>query len=393
MNLNKLKSTRTRVMEYSALSELLRVTGDLKIISLAGGLPAPESFPLKIIGKLNQLVLKKYGASTFQYGPTDGAKILREQIVIWLKERNMKVAIENIGVTSGSQGALDTIGKIFINEGDIIAVESPTYIGAIDAFAPYGPKYAEIKTDDDGVIPESLETILKTKKIKFVYLVPTFQNPTGRTITWERRKQIAKIIKKYGTLLIEDDPYNSLRYRGIAVDPIQTLIPDQTVYLCTFSKVLAPGLRIGFYSAPNNIAKLMMASKQSVDLHTNSYGQYLSAEYLKTGDLKKHLPKILKIYKSRQEAMLEALKNYFPKTFSWTHPEGGMFIWLTGPKNFDAGKLYWKAIENKVAFVPGTYFFATPGIGKNTMRLNFTNVSEIEIEKAIKKLSQTIKSL
>jgi len=380
-------------MEYSALSELLRVTANPEIISLAGGLPAPESFPLKIIRKLNDLVLRKYKGASFQYGPTDGAKILREQIAIWLKERNMKVAVENIGITSGSQGALDTIGKIFIDQGDTIAVESPTYIGAVDAFAPYSPRYAEIKTDKDGAIPESLEEILKSKKIKYVYLVPTFQNPTGRTITWERRKRIAKIIKKYDVLLIEDDPYNSLRYRGKSIDPIQTLIPDQTVYLCTFSKVLAPGLRIGFYCAPKNIAALMMAAKQSVDLHTNSYGQYLAAEYLKTGDLKKHLPHILKIYKSRQEAMLHALKTYFPTSFSWTYPDGGMFIWLTGPKNFDAVKLYWKAIEKNVAYVPGTYFFAKTGVGKNTMRLNFTNVSEKQINIAIKKLSEVIKKI
>ena len=374
-------------MEYSALSELLRVTANPEIISLAGGLPAPESFPLKVIKELNDLVLEKYKGSAFQYGPTDGAKILREEIAIWLKERNMKIPVNCIGITSGSQGALDTIGKIFIDQGDMIAVESPTYIGAVDAFAPYNPAYAEIATDDNGIIPESLDKILKTKKIKFVYLIPTFQNPTGRTITWERRKRIAKIIKKYDTLLIEDDPYNSLRYRGKTIDPIQTL------YLCTFSKVLAPGLRIGFYCAPNNIALLMMAAKQSVDLHTNSFGQYLAAEYLKTNHIKKHLPNILNLYKSRQEAMFKALDKYFPDSFSWTKPEGGMFIWVTGPKNLDAVKLYWKAIKNNVAFVPGTYFFTKSGEGKNMLRLNFTNVDEKKINLAIKKLSEVIKTL
>lgn len=380
------------MIEYSALSELLRVAADPKIISLAGGLPAPESFPLKIIGKLNKLVLKKYGTSAFQYGPTDGVNIIKEEISIWLKERNMNVLTDNIGITSGSQGALDTLGKIFIETGDIIAVESPTYIGAIDAFAPYGPTYAEIASDENGVIPESLAKILQTRKVKFVYLIPTFQNPTGRTISWQRRKQIAKIIKKYDVLLVEDDPYHSLRYRGKSIDPIQTMIPDQTIYLCTFSKVLTPGFRIGFYCAPPDLAKLMTAAKQSVDLHTNSYGQYLAAEYLKTGDLKKHLPKILTMYKSRQEVMFTALKKYFPTTFSWTYPEGGMFVWIVGPKNFDASKVYWKSIKNHVAYVPGTYFFAHPGEGKNTMRLNFTNVSEKQIDLAIKKLSEVIKN-
>jgi 2-aminoadipate transaminase len=388
MNLNKLMSKRVKVMQYSALSELLRVTADPEIISLAGGLPAPESFPLKIIRKLNDLVLKKYGEVAFQYGPTDGAKILRE-----LKERNIKVTADNIGITSGSQGGLDAIGKIFIDEGDMIAVESPTYIGAVDAFAPYRPTYTEIESDHHGAIPGSLEKILKTKKIKFVYLVPTFQNPTGKTITWERRKQIAGIIKKHQVILIEDDPYNSLRYRGKAINPIQTIIPENTVYLCTFSKVLAPGLRIGFYCAPVGITSLMVSAKQSVDLHTNSYGQYLAAEYLRTKHLKKHLPNILRIYKSRQETMFNALEKYFPKSFSWTKPEGGMFIWVTGPKNFNALKLYWKAIKNKVAFVPGTYFFAKQGEGKNTMRINFTNVNDKQINLAIKKLSEVIKIL
>lgn len=383
---------RTEVMLYSALSELLRVTDDPKIISLAGGLPAPESFPLKMIDRLNHEVVEKYKDLAFQYGPTNGAKPLREATAVWLRERNMKVSPDNIGVTTGSQGGLDCLGKIFIDQGDMLAVESPTYIGAVDAFAPYGPTYAEIETDEISVIPESLEQILKTRKIKFVYLIPTFQNPTGKTIPAERRKAIAKIIKKYDALLIEDDPYNSLRYHGKAIDPIQTMIPENTVYLCTFSKVLAPGLRIGFYTAPKEIAKLMVAAKQSVDLHTSSYGQYLAAEYLKTGDLKRHLPNILRIYKSRMEAMLAALEKYFPKSFKWTKPEGGMFIWAEGPKQFDAVKLYWKAIEQNVAFIPGTYFFAKQGEGKNTMRLNFTNVDEKHIELAIKKLAEVINS-
>ncbi len=383
---------RTEVMMYSALSELLRVTENPKIISLAGGLPAPESFPLKMIDRLNREVVRKYKGTAFQYGPTNGAKPLREATAQWLKERNMNVSPENIGVTTGSQGGLDCLGKIFIDQGDTLAVESPTYIGAVDAFAPYGPTYAQIETDDTSVIPASLEQILKTKKIKFVYLIPTFQNPTGKTIPWDRRVAIAKIIKKYDALLIEDDPYNSLRYRGKALDPIQTMIPENTIYLCTFSKVLAPGLRIGFYAAPAEVVKLMVAAKQSVDLHTSSYDQYLAAEYLKTGDLKKHLPNILKIYKSRMEAMFASLDTYFPKSFKWTHPEGGMFIWLVGPKKFDAVKLYWKAIEHNIAYVPGTYFYTKKGEAKNTMRLNFTNVNEQQIDKAVKKLSEVIKA-
>ncbi len=378
-------------MEYSALVEILRVTDKPEIISLSGGLPAPEAFPIKIISDLNEKVLDKYPGASLQYGPTNGALFLREQIVDWLKERRIKTSFDNVGVTSGSQGALDALGRLFIDNGDSIAVESPTYIGAVDAFAPYGPKFEEIETDDEGIIPRSLEKILSSKKIKFVYLVSTFQNPTGRTISWERRKKIAKIVKKHHSLLVEDDPYNSLRYRGRPINPIQTLIPNSTIYLGSFSKVLAPGLRIGFYVAPKKLADLMMAAKQSVDLHTSSYGQYLAAEYLKTGDLKRHLPNILKIYRSRQETMFDSLKKYLPAGFSWTRPEGGMFVWVTGPKDFDSLKLYWQAIKNDVAFVPGTYFFTKQGKGKNTMRLNFTNVSEEKIDEAVKRLAETIK--
>jgi len=375
-------------MEYSALSELLRVTAQPEIVSLAGGLPALDSFPMKVIKDLGLLVIKKYGPRAFQYGPTNGILELRHEVALWLEERGMKVDPENVGITSGSQGSLDCLGKLFIDKGDSIAVESPTYIGAVDAFAPYGPCYEEIDTDENGVIPEALEGVLKKKKVKFVYLIPTFQNPTGRTIPWARRKKIAAIIKKYDALLIEDDPYNSLRYRGKSIKPIQTLIPASTIYLSTFSKVLAPGLRIGFYVAPKKIAALMVAAKQSVDLHTNSFGQYIAAEYLKTGHLRKHLPNILKIYKSRQEAMFTAIRKHFPQKFYCNRPEGGMFVWVTGPKKIDAVKLYWKAIKNNVAFVPGTYFFTKRGAGKNTMRLNFTNVDEKRIDFAVKKISQ-----
>lgn len=385
-------SSRVKVLTESALSEILRVAAKKEIISLAGGLPAPEVFPLSIIRKLSLQVIDKYQSLAFQYGPTDGSSVLKEAIVSWLKERKIKANSDEIGITTGSQAGLDALGRIFIDKNDYIAVEAPTYIGAVDAFSSYQPRYLLIETDDQGVIPESLERILKRKKIKFIYLVPTFQNPTGRTISWERRIKIAELIKKYKALLIEDDPYYSLRYEGKFIPPIKTLVPENTVYLSSFSKVLAPGLRLGFYVAPKTIGKLMVAAKQAVDLHTNSFAQLIAAEYLKTGHLKNHLPKILKIYKSRRDAMLSALKKYFPSSFRFTYPKGGMFIWVEGPSTFDAVDFYWqKAIVNNVAFVPGTYFFMKRGMGKNTMRLNFTNVNEEKIEKSIAILGQLLK--
>jgi 2-aminoadipate transaminase len=393
MKINNYLSKRASIFMDSPLSEILKVAGKPSVISLAGGLPAPSSFPLHIISKLHTYILKIYEGAAFQYGPANGVFVLREAIANWLKEKHISTTADNIGVTSGSQGALDTIGRLFINEGDIVAVESPTYLGALDAFAPYYPTYAEIKTDEEGALPESLEQLAKTKKIKFVYLIPTFQNPTGKTISQERRIKIAEIVKKYKLLLIEDDPYSTIRYRGIAIDPIQTLIPDNTIYLGTFSKILAPGLRIGFYVAPKELVSLLTAAKSSVDLHTNSYGQYLAAEYLKQGFLKEHLPKIISIYKKRQEAMLEALSTALPNKYTWTRPEGGMFIWVEGPKNVDMKKLYYAAVEKNVAFVPGEFFYTTKNAGKNTLRLNFTNVDEKKIKEAITILSTVFKSL
>lgn len=389
-NFNHLKSKILQTIEYSAISEILRVINKQGMISLAGGLPAPESFPIKIINELSNSVIKKYQAKAFQYSATEGEKELRMALVDYLKEKDIETNWENIGITSGSQQALDLIARVFINKNDLIAVESPTYIGAIDAFAPYQPKYIQIKTDNDGIIPEDLEKILKNYRIKFVYLVSTFQNPTGRTITLTRRKQIASILKKHSTLLIEDDPYSSLRYSGESLPAIKKFIPNQTIYISTFSKILAPGLRIGFYVAPKEILKLICTAKQTTDLHTNSFSQYIAAEYLKTGHLKKHLPKILLIYKKRLEAMLQALEKYFPKNFQWTKPEGGMFIWVEGPEKFDSLKTYWQAVDENVAYVPGEYFFVKKNFGKNTFRLNFTNVTEEKIEIAIKKLSQVI---
>jgi len=390
-NFNQLKSKGIKKIEKSAIAEILRVINQPGMISLAGGLPAPETFPQKIIEKLASLVIKKYNSLAFQYGQTEGLKPLREALVDFLAEKGIKTSFENIGIVSGSQQFLDLVAKVFINPGDYIAVEAPTYIGAVDAFSPYQPKFLEVKTDGEGIIPSDLEKELKQKKVKFLYLIPTFQNPTGRTMSEKRRKELAAVIQKFNLLTIEDDPYGSLRYQGEAKKPLQVFAPHQVVYLSTFSKILSPGLRIGFYTGPKEVFRLINVAKQTADLHTNSFSQLIAAEYLLTGDFNRHLPNIIAIYKKRQQAMLNALDQYFPKNFAWTKPEGGMFIWLEGPKNFDSLKTYWQAVKNNVAYVPGQYFFVKPNQGKNTLRLNFTNVSEEKIIKAIKKLAEVIK--
>ncbi|MBW2606879.1 MAG: PLP-dependent aminotransferase family protein [Deltaproteobacteria bacterium] len=390
MDFEKLLADRLEKMGASAIREILKVVSQPGMISLAGGIPSPESFPMEIMGKLTLAVLEKYSSNALQYDPTEGFNPLREVLVDYLKRKGIKSTANDILIATGSQGVLDSIGKVLISKGDRVAVEAPTYLGALQAFNSYEPEYVRMDTDDDGLIPQSLEKVLKLGSIKFIYLVPTFQNPTGRTITLERRKEIAAIIKKYNALLVEDDPYEALRYRGENIPPIKTLAPDNVVYVSTLSKVFAPGLRIGFCVAPELIKKWLVIVKQGVDLHTSTFNQALAAEYLSEGYLKRQLPKIIELYKPKQEAMLSALEQYFPEGFTWLKPEGGMFIWAKGPEGLDMEKVYWKSVEKKVAFVPGKYFFTTKDEGIETMRLNFTMIDKKTIEKAIKILSEVI---
>jgi 2-aminoadipate transaminase len=384
-------SNRISHMRESVIREILKVVSLPGMISLAGGIPSPESFPMDIIQELTSSVIKKYSTEAFQYNTTEGFLPLREALTSYLAKTGIKASSEEICITSGSQGCLDTIGMVLISEGDKIAVESPTYLGSLQAFNPYGPEYVTIDMDDDGLIPSSLEKVLKEADIKLIYLAPTFQNPTGRTTTLERRKKIASIIKEHHALLIEDDPYSALRYRGEKIPTIREFAPDNVIYISTLSKVFAPGLRIGFYVAPAEIRHWLTIAKQGVDLHTSTFNQALAAEYISGGYLERHLPKIIDIYKPKQEAMLNAMEKYFPESCKWSRPEGGMFIWVEGPEGMDMLEIYKKCIERKAAFVPGKYFFAIKGEGEETMRLNFTRVDEDLIEKAVKIIGDVIK--
>ncbi|UCG61317.1 MAG: PLP-dependent aminotransferase family protein [Candidatus Zixiibacteriota bacterium] len=380
-------ASRTAGMKASVLREILKVASQPGVISLAGGLPAPESFPVDFMPELIAKVLKKYGPAVFQYGPTEGFPPFREILAGYLAERGVKATADEVIVTTGSQQMLDTLGKVLISPGDKVAVESPTYLGALAAFNPYQPNYVAIDSDDDGVIPESLEEILAAGSVKFVYLIPNFQNPSGRTIPADRRKAIAKSVIRYNALLIEDDPYRALRYEGNHLPTIWSMAPDNVVHAGTMSKVLSPGLRLGFSVAPALIRRWMVLAKQGIDLHTSSFDQALAAEYIAEGYLERHLPRIVDLYRPRLRAMLDSLEEFFPDSFSWSKPQGGMFVWATGPEGLDTDKLYAKAIERKVAYVPGQYFFSSPGVGKNTMRLNFSNVGEEAIKTGIKTLA------
>ena len=392
MGFDHLLATRTEKMGASVIREILKVVAKPGMVSLAGGIPAPESFPLEIIQELTELVVAKYASGAFQYGPTEGFWPLREALADYLENRALTASAGEILIASGSQGVLDAVGKVLIDKGDQVAVEAPTYLGALQAFTPYEPEYVRMDTDEQGLIPGSLEDVLTGGRVKFIYLVPTFQNPTGRTIPLERRREIANIIKKHNALLVEDDPYGALRYRGRDVAPIKALAPDHVVYISTLSKVFAPGLRIGFCHASEQIRKWLVIVKQGIDLHTSTFNQALAAEYIAGGFLERHLPKIIDLYRPKQEAMLSALDTYFPPNFTWSRPEGGMFLWVEGPQGFDMEELYWKAIERNVAFVPGKYFYTSPQEGIETMRLNYTMADEETIDNSIRILSEVIQS-
>jgi len=388
---DKMLAERTAYMGTSAIREILKVLSRPGVVSLAGGMPAPEAFPMEHLEGLFQRVLKKHGTNAMQYGTTEGFRPLQEALVDYLGGLGVEAKPEEINTTTGSQGVLDSLGKILITPGDALAVEAPTYLGALQAFNPYGPKYVQMETDGDGLIPESMEEVVKKHHPKLVYLIPTFQNPTGRTIPLERRKEIARIAMENDTLVVEDDPYGQLRYHGDFVTPIKAFAPDHVIYCGSFSKVFAPGLRVGFYLAPGIVQDWLVLAKQGVDLHTSSLSQALAAEFLVEGFMEKHVPRITGLYAPKMKAMLTAMREFFPDSFTWTEPEGGMFIWAEGPAGLDTTALYGRAIENKVAFVPGRYFYAEARTGLATMRLNFTMADEETLRLAIERLAATIR--
>lgn len=385
-------STRTLSMRRNQIREILKVVSQPGMISLAGGIPAPETFPIEDLYRINEAVLDRYGAAALQYDLTEGFTPFREALVSYLAAKAIHVSADEILVFNGSQSVLDTLGKVLITPGDTIALETPSYLGAISAFSAYEPNFVSIATDDEGILPESLEETLVRENIKFIYLVTTFQNPTGRTLSASRRRQVAEIVQRRGALVIEDDPYSDLRYRGEAVPPFYTFAPANTVYVSTVSKVFAPGLRLGFCLAPAIIHEWLYTAKQGADLHSNTYAQALAAEYICGGAIYKQVPKIIELYGTRQEAMLAAMDQHVPPDYRWTKPDGGMFIWVEGPAGVDAEQIYWQAVEQNVAFVPGKYFYINPQEGLATMRLNFTRSDEDRIQEAIAALGRVIRA-
>ena len=390
MDIDDLLAGRTHRMEASAIREILHAASSPGVTSLAGGLPADDSFPLAIMDDLTTTVLRRYGGRALQYDASEGFEPLREALVPHLAARGVATTAEGLVVFTGSQGVLDALGKVLISPGDTVAVEAPTYLGALQAFNPYEPRYVEVATDDDGLIPEALDAVLARTRVKFVYLVPTFQNPTGRTLSLARRRQVAEILQRRDTLLVEDDPYSDLRYTGDPLPPIHSLAPEHVVYISTLSKTFAPGLRLGFCVAPEALRRWLVIARQGVDLHTSTLGQALAAEYVSGGHLERQLPAILDLYRPRQQAMLDALERHLPEGFRWTRPEGGMFVWVQGPAGLDAEALNRLVLARGVAFVPGKYFFVNQEDGVSTLRMNFTAADPAAIDRAVGIIGDTI---
>lgn len=382
-------------MKRSEIRELLKFTRQPDIISFAGGLPGPETFPVKELEDISCMILRERGGLALQYGPTEGEKPFREEIAKWLRRENKTIGPENVLVTAGSQQGLDILSKIFLDPKDIIIVELPTYIGGIQAFAAYRAKMIGVPQDEEGMRIDILRDVLRKlagsrKRPKFIYVVPDFQNPSGVTMSLERRKELLELAYRYGIPIVEDSPYRELRYKGKSVPAIHSLDREkQVMVLGTFSKLLCPGLRLAWIVAPAEWMDRMVVAKQSMDLCSPTYTQLIAAEYLSRGFLPGQVQKICSLYGKKLDAMLRALSEHMPKGVEWSKPEGGLFLWVKLPKRMSANDLFAKAIENKVAYVVGSAFHCD-GKGQNTMRLNFSFSSEQQIDEGIKRLAKMI---
>lgn len=381
---------RTERLKRSAIRELLKVTQYPDVISFAGGLPAPEFFPKREVEEACRYLIPTKGEIILQYGTTEGVPELKEFLSKKMRKYGVPAEPENILLTCGSQQALDLIGKVFINEGDRILVSEPTYLGALQAWGLYGPEFVTCRMDDDGVLIEDVEKALKEGSVKFMYMLPNFHNPAGVTIPLERRKKLGELAEKYDTFIVEDDPYGDLRYEGEDITPLIVIKKERVIYLSTFSKTLTPGFRLGWMVAPEfTLAKIMQA-KQGADLHTGTFVQYIANDLCQRGILRAHVEKLRKVYKERRDVMLESLEKYFPKKAKWTHPKGGLFLWVTLPEGIDIEKIFENAKEKKVAFVPG-YAFYPKGGGRNTFRLNFSFTPPDKTRIGIERLGKILK--
>jgi len=388
-------ASRMQDLRASDIREILKVTQQPDVISFAGGLPASELLPAAEMAELARDVLSDDGVRALQYAPTEGLQLFRELIADRMRRLwGLGCLADDVLVVSGSQQALDLTGKVFLDEGDVVLCESPTYLGAIGAFRAYRPTFVEVPTDDDGMVPAELEARLSSlDRAKLIYVVPDFQNPSGRRWSIERRRKLAELASRFGVPVIEDAPYAELCFEGKPLPPVASFDDACTVvYLGTASKILSPGMRLGWVVADSDIVRRYVLAKQGVDLHTSSLVQLIAARFMLEHDLDAHISRLRDVYRKRRDAMLAALEEHFPKDVNFTRPGGGLFLWVELPQELDARWLLERALEERVAFVPGESFF--PGGGhENTLRLNFSAMPEDRIAEGIRRLGRVLSSV
>ena len=395
-NLDNYFSDMSKRAKKSAIRELLKLTKEPGIISFAGGLPAPETFPVEELREVTEEVLKNEAAFALQYSTTEGDDLLREQLVKRYREMGLDITKENLVITTASQQSLDFLGRVFINKGDKVIVEFPSYLGALQAFNAFGANPIGIPSDEHGMDPKLLEAKLAElaangEQVKFMYIIPDFQNPSGVTMPEFRRKEIIEIAHKYHVLIVEDSPYRELRFEGVAQPTIYQLDKEgTTITLGTFSKIFVPGFRIGWVIADPKIIDKFVTTKQSVDLCTPPFVQRIAGRYMEKGLFSTKLGDIIRLYKHKKDLMMDCFEKYLPEGVKWTNPEGGLFLFVYLPEHMDAEKLFKIAIANKVAFVLGTVFYCD-GSGKNTLRINFSYCSDEQIVEGVKRLGQAIR--
>lgn len=375
-----------------AVGAILQAAADPKIISFAGGLPAPELFPVKEMKAAVDKVFEEHGQEAMQYGAAKGVTALREVIQQHVKEKeDVDSELDNVLVTTGSEQALDLVGKAFVDPGDTVLVEQPTYLCALDVFRSYGANFASVEMDQDGMKMDALEEALKANpNTKLIYTVPNFQNPTGRTMTEERRKQLAELAEKYDVYVLEDNPYGEIRFAGQHVPAVKSFDKSgHVLYMSTFSKTLAPGFRLGWLVADKNVVNKLTVLKQSADLHTDNLAQFAVAQFFADNDVDAHVKEISALYGKRKDLMLEGIKKYFPEGVKYTDPEGGMFLWVEVPGVDDTVELFKECLEHDVAFVPGDPFFAGE-VQPGAFRLNYSNMKEDQIEVGLKRLGAAL---
>jgi 2-aminoadipate transaminase len=391
VNWERFLSRRAQKMQSSAIRELLKITQRPDVISFGGGMPAPELFPVREIEEACNYLLREAPKSALQYSTTEGYRPLREFLAETMAKYGIQHGPDNILITTGSQQGLDLIGKVFIDAGTYVLTERPTYLGAIQAWRAYEAEFATVPLDNNGMQVELVEDVIKTTPVRYIYVLPNFHNPAGTTLSEERRHLLVEIARKYDLIIVEDDPYGALRYTGEDIIPIAALAPERTIYLGTFSKTLTPGVRIGWTVAPAEIIYRLVQAKQGADLHTSTFDQMVANDVAQRGILKAHVRKLRKVYGERRDLMVDALAEFWPDGSSWTTPQGGLFLWARVPESIDTLAFMPKALEKKVAYVPGVHFFPHEDGGHDAMRLNFSNAQPEMIIEGIRRLGWAFK--